>query len=138
MQLLVFDLPAPQIEGTTRALAHALTSGKSLAVMYADCNDPHGVGLLTWSEIPRTSSTHVRPLFSTVLAHALLRHDFAMLGRHTRQVTSRICSTRSSRVPFATSLDAKHPWHVWYPLRRWGEFARLDPAQSPKRCGSTP
>ncbi len=129
MQLLVFDLPAPQIEGTTRALAHALNERKIPAVMYADCNDPHGVGLLTWSEDPAHFVTHVRPLFSTVLAHAVLRNDFAMLGRtyatgHEPDLLDSLLAR-----PVRNALDAKNPWHVWYPLRRSGAFARLDAAQ---------
>jgi chlorite dismutase len=129
MQLLVFDLPSQQIEGATRALAHALNERKIPAIMYADCNDPHGVGLLTWSEDPAHFVAHVRPLFSTILAHAVMRNDFAMLGRtyatgHEPDLLDSLLAR-----PVRNALEAKNPWHVWYPLRRSGAFARLDPAQ---------
>jgi chlorite dismutase len=127
MQLLVFDLPATEVE-RPRALAEALAERKVPAVIYADTNDPRGVGLLTWSEDPAHFVTRVRPLFGSVLAHALLRHDFAMMGRtyatgHEPDLLDSLLAR-----PVRNVLDPKHPWHIWYPLRRSGDFARLEPA----------
>jgi len=128
MQLMVFDLPSAEIDDKPRELAAALAERGVPAVLYADANDPRGVGLLTWSEEPARFVTHVRPLFSTVLAHATMRNDFAMLGRtyatgHEPDLLDSLLAR-----PVRNVLDATHPWHIWYPLRRSGAFARLDPS----------
>ncbi len=36
----------------TSALVRALESARMPGVLYADASDPHGVGLLTWSDAP--------------------------------------------------------------------------------------
>jgi chlorite dismutase len=128
MQLVVFDLPATEVENKPRELAEALRERHMPGVIYADTNDPRGVGLVTWSEDPAHFVTHVRPLFSTLLAHATLRNDLTMLGRtyatgHEPDLLDSLLAR-----PVRNVLDPKHPWHVWYPLRRSGAFARLDPA----------
>jgi hypothetical protein len=128
MQLVVFDLPASEVEDRPRALADALVERRLPAVIYADTNDPRGVGLLTWSEDPSAFVTHVRPLFGTLLARATMRNDFAMLGRtYSTGHEPDLLDSLLAR-PVRNVLDPKHPWHVWYPLRRGGAFARLEPA----------
>jgi len=129
MQLVVFDLPGAEIEEKPRALADTLKERQIPAVIYADCNDPRGVGLLTWSEDPAHFVTNVRPVFSTLLAHATMRNDFAMLGRtYSTGHEPDLLDSLLAR-PVRNALDPKSPWHVWYPLRRSGAFARLDSPQ---------
>jgi chlorite dismutase len=128
MQLVVFELPAAEVEETPRALAAALHERGMGGVIYADTNNPRGVGLVTWSEDPAHFVTRVRPLFSTLLSHATLHTDFTMLGRtyatgHEPDLLDSLLAR-----PVRNVLDPKNPWHIWYPLRRSGAFARLDPA----------
>ena len=130
MQLLVFDVPAAEVEDKPRALADALGERRIPAVLYADTNDPRGVGLLTWSEDPADFITKVRPLFGTLLASATLRTDFTMLGRtYSTGHEPDLLDSLLAR-PVRNVLDPKHPWHVWYPLRRSGAFSRLEPASA--------
>ncbi len=126
MQLVVFDLPADETETAPRAVAHALTERKIPAVIYADCNDPRGAALLTWSEDPAHFVARVRPLFSSLLARAEVRHDWTMLGRtyatgHEPDLLDSLLAR-----PVRNALNPALPWHVWYPLRRSGAFSRLD------------
>jgi chlorite dismutase len=128
MQLIVFDLPAADVDGTPRALAAALAERRIGGVIYADTNHPRGVGLVTWGEDPALFVTHVRPLFSTLLSRATIRPDFTMFGRtyatgHEPDLLDSLLAR-----PVRNALDPNHPWHVWYPLRRSGAFARLEPA----------
>jgi hypothetical protein len=127
MQLVVFDLPASEAEETPRAVAAALAERKIPAVLYADVSDPRGAGLLTWSEDPSHFVGRVRPLFSSLLARATIRNDFSMIGRtyatgHEPDLLDALLAR-----PVRNALDASSPWHVWYPLRRSGAFARLEP-----------
>ena len=128
MQLVVFDLPAAEVEDKPRALAQALAERRIPAVIYADTNDPRGVGLLTWSEDPADFVSKVRPLFGTLLASATVRTDFTMLGRtYSTGHEPDLLDSLLAR-PVRNVLDTKHPWHIWYPLRRSGAFARLEPS----------
>jgi hypothetical protein len=128
MQLLVFDLPAAEVDDKPRALADALAVRRVPAVIYADTNGPRGVGLLTWSEDPASFVTKVRPLFGTLLSNAAIRPEFTMLGRsyatgHEPDLLDSLLAR-----PVRNALDGRYPWHVWYPLRRSGAFSRLEPA----------
>ncbi|HEY6459080.1 MAG TPA: chlorite dismutase family protein [Polyangiaceae bacterium] len=124
MQLLVFDVagePAKEAD----ALAKRLRDARVPSVVYADTNDPRGIGLLTWSDDPAHFVKDVRPL---VQGEALVpRRDFAMLGRtyatgHEPDLEHALLRRAVENV----SRDA-YPWHMWYPLRRTGEFAKLEP-----------
>lgn len=127
MQLVVFNLPPAEVEETPRAVAAALAERKTPAVLYADCNDPRGVGLLTWGEDPSHFVLRVRPLFASLLARANVRHDLTMLGRtyatgHEPDLLDSVLAR-----PVRNALNPELPWHVWYPLRRSGAFSLLEP-----------
>jgi chlorite dismutase len=124
MQLLVFEH-----SGDTRDLEQALDARKIPSVLYADCNDPRAYGLLTWSEDPAHFVDVVRPLFARELAGATMRNDFAMIGRtyatgHEPDLLDSLLAR-----PVRNALNPKLGWHVWYPLRRSGGFARLEPPE---------
>jgi len=126
MQLLVFDLPAAEVDDKPRELAAAMRERKIPGVVYADANDPRGAGLLTWSEDPGRFPRDVRPLFSSILSRATVRNDFTMIGRtyatgHEPNLLHWLLERPAENV-----LDDRYAWHVWYPLRRSGAFARLD------------
>jgi len=131
MQLLVFRVPsgtnAAQVADGTAAL---LREHHVPGVVYADTNDPQSLGLLTWSDDPAHFVAKVRPLFGTAtLSPMSIRPELTMFGR-TYSIGYEpdlefVLLGRSVR----NALDEKLPWHVWYPLRRNGAFARLDPKE---------
>jgi chlorite dismutase len=131
MQLLVFDVPggnAPDFVASE--LAKELIARKIQGIVYADTMDPRGVGLLTWSEDPAHFITDVRPIFATEhMKHVVMRPSFGMLGRtysigHEPELEHALLQRSVQNV-----LNPAHNWHVWYPLRRSGAFAKLEPQE---------
>jgi len=128
MQLLVYDCPPGRdVEEPTAALIDGLEKAGLAGVVYEDANAPQGLALLTWSEDPTHFVTNVRPLFRAEGVRGLIpRRESTMIGR----------SYSNGHEPdLEDSLlhrfvrNVTHPewrWGVWYPLRRNGEFARLD------------
>jgi hypothetical protein len=129
MQLLVVDGPAGKdADGLAEKIAELCSRRRVAAVVYADVADPRGVGLLTWSEDPAHVVRAVRPLFADpALTSATSRPEYSMLGRtyatgHEPDLEWSLLSR-----PVENALNEAHRWHVWYPLRRVGAFARLEP-----------
>ncbi len=95
-------------------------------VLYEDANDPHGLGLLTFSEKPDDFLTQVRPLLRThPFADLRLKPEYTMLGR-TYSIgyepdLERVLLTR----PVERVTDPVLRWSVWYPVRRGGAFEQL-------------
>ena len=124
MQVLVFEVDVrPDHEASE--LAARLRGAGVASVVYADTMDPRSVGLLTWGEDPAHFVQQVRPHLQTPALRP--RRDFAMLGRtyatgHEPDLEHSLLRRAIENV----SRDT-HPWHVWYPLRRSGAFARLEP-----------
>jgi chlorite dismutase len=129
MQLLVFDVPGDP-EAVAASLAALLRERHIPAVIYADTMGPRGLGLLTWSEDPSHFVRNVRPLFARApLADAVLRPSFGMIGRaYATGHEPELEHTLLRRSVENVSNEA-YPWHVWYPLRRTGAFARLEPQE---------
>ncbi|MBI2393142.1 MAG: chlorite dismutase family protein [Deltaproteobacteria bacterium] len=128
MQLLVFRSPdgerTAEIADGTAAL---LRERKIPGVVYADTMDPRGVGLLTWSDDPSHFVRNVRPLFGTpTLGGVVLREDFTMFGRSYSIGYEPDLEFVLLGRPVKNALDEALRWHVWYPLRRTGSFAKLD------------
>ena len=139
MQLLTFRVPA----GTTQpvsggpqsapdAIAAELTSilraRKIPGVVYADAMDPRSLALLSWSEDPAHFVTSVRPLFAEApLADVELRQDFAMIGRSYGTGHEPDLEWFLLKRPIENVTNEAYRWHVWYPLRRKGSFAKLEP-----------
>jgi len=128
MQLLVYDCPPTgDVEEHTAALIAALEEAGVAGVVYEDVNAPYGIGLLTWSEDPAHFVTNVRPLFRKPGVRGLVpRGDHTMLGRsyshgHEPNLEHSLLHRFIENV---TKPDWS--WAVWYPLRRNGEFARLE------------
>ncbi|MFQ5428077.1 MAG: hypothetical protein ACE5EZ_03755, partial [Thermodesulfobacteriota bacterium] len=99
-------------------------------VLYADLNDPKGVGLMTMSEDPSFFTGELRAALSTGAFGGLrLRPGYTMLGRtyslgHEENLEDWLID-RSKRV-----IQTKEwPWAVYYPLKRTGEFAKLAPRE---------
>jgi Chlorite dismutase len=129
MQLLVFDVPVgSSADAFANALLESLRAAKVSGVVYADTNAMRGVGLLTFGEDPAHFVDKVRPLFQTgVLAQATERRDFSMIGRtYSLGYEPDLEHVLLRRSP-DNAMNPEYGWHVWYPLRRVGAFAKLEP-----------
>ena len=108
----------------------ALAESSIEAVLYADINDPGGIGLLTMSEDPAFFTSTLRDLLNGMEFRALtLKPEYTMLGRtyaigHEENLEDWLLK-RSRRV----AMTPEWPWAVWYPLRRTGSFALLPPKE---------
>lgn len=131
MQLLVFRTKAgTSADALGKKLGGLLRERGIGGVVYADAVDPRSLGLLTWSEDPAHFVTKVRPLFSeSPLEDVELRPEFSMFGRtYSTGHEPELEWTLLSR-PVENVTKDDYRWHVWYPLRRKGEFARLEPIE---------
>ncbi len=131
MQLLVFRVPTGSKrspDAVAAELTEILKARGTPAVVYADTMDPRSVGLLSWSEDPSHFVRRTRPLFfESPLADVELRSDFAMLGRSYGTGHEPDLEWSLLKRPVENVLGEATPWHVWYPLRRKGAFAKLEP-----------
>jgi chlorite dismutase len=131
MQLLVFDVPEGDPADDASALLGKLLHQRNIpGVVYADANQPRGVGLLTWSEDPAHFVRAVRPLFTEgSLRRVVMRPSFTMIGRTYSLGHEPELEHALLRRPVEYVQNEAWPWHVWYPLRRTGSFARLEPQE---------
>lgn len=131
MQLLVFDCTGELGPAESeRALVSSLERRGIAAVVYYDVNNPRGLGLLTWSEDPAHFVSHVRPVFNEQDVQGLVqRPGLTMLGRSYSSGFEPDLEYWLLDRPKKTALDESCPWAVWYPLRRSGAFARLEPRE---------
>ena len=125
MQLLVFEAASGDAEGQAADLAGRLRAARVASVVYADTMDPTSLGVLTWSEDPAHFVRNVRPHLQTAALRP--RRDFGMLGRAYSNGHEPDLEFAMLRRPIENVTNERYPWHVWYPLRRTGEFARLEP-----------
>lgn len=128
MQLLVYEAPsAGEASAAARALEESLTARKVQSVLYADVNNPAGLGLLSWTEDPKDFVETLRPALEDPRTAVLrVRSDFTMLGRTYSSGFEPDLEYWLLRRPRETALDPRWPWAVWYPLRRSGAFERLE------------
>jgi hypothetical protein len=112
-----------------KALAGTLERSQIEGVLYADLQDPRGVGVLAFAEDPAFFVTRLREVLGTEpfasLAH---KPEFAMIGRSYASGFEPDLEDWILRRPRRTVLNPAWPWAVWYPLRRTGAFSKL-PAQ---------
>ncbi len=124
MQFLAFG-NAPD----TAVLTSALQEAGLPASLYADINDPYGVGLLTYSEEPDFFLDTLRPFLNQPPFKEMLpKPDLTMFGRtyaigYEQDLEQTLITRPSERVS-----SPQTPWAIWYPLRRKGAFVNL-PAQ---------
>ena len=129
MQLFVFTAPTGSDPAAlAKALADACTAADVRSCVYEDTNDPRGIGLLTWSENPEDFVTKVRPLFGKEPLRALvLKPELTMLGRTYSSGHEPRLRWWLLEKPVENVTNPALAWHVWYPLRRSGAFAKLEP-----------
>ena len=108
------------------AVAESISAAPVDGVVYADLNDPKGIGILTVAQDPNVFVDIVRPLLSTgPVAGLELKPDLTMFGRtYSLGYEPDLRSALIDR-PRRTVLNAAWPWAMWYPLRRNGRFAQL-------------
>ncbi len=95
-------------------------------MIYADVNDPTGVGLLFFSEEPDYFVGPVRDLLNREPFLSLTHQpEMTMLGRtYTIGYESDLEHVLLTR-PVERVTNPEWPWAVWYPLQRSGQFEQL-------------
>lgn len=124
MQLLVYEVDGAPDE-QAHQLAARLRGDRVAAVVYADTQDPRSIGVLTWSEDPSHFVMRVRPHLQTPALRP--RRDYAMVGRTYATGHEPDLEHALLRRSIDNVTNEAYRWHVWYPLRRTGEFAKLEP-----------
>ena len=116
--------------GAMEPLIGALEASQLGAVLYEDVNDPHGIGIVTWSADPEHFVANVRPVLNAPPFRDLVfKPDYTMLGRtYALGHEPNLEDWLFHRSPRAVT-DPDWKWHVWYPLRRKGEFNALPPEE---------
>jgi len=122
MQLLVVQGPGL----TAEALGHSLAGSARAVVVYEDVNDPFSFGVLTASTQPSTFVDAVRPALRS-LTGLVIKNEMTMFGRAYSTGYEADLEYWMVRRPLETVLNPAWPWAVWYPLRRSGQFERLEP-----------
>jgi Chlorite dismutase len=113
-----------------KPLVRALEASRVEGALYADVNDPRGVGVLAMSEDPTFFVSGARELFNAEpFAGLPRRSDLTMFGRTYSSGFEADLDEWLLRRPRRTALNPAWPWAVWYPLRRTGAFGRLPPKE---------
>jgi chlorite dismutase len=120
----------------TQALSAALEEAGVEAALYADVNDPRGVGLLTLSEDADYFVTRLRQTLNAApFAGLTPKPEYTMMGRtYTIGYESDLEETLIHR-PRRRVLDPELQWVVWYPLRREKSFETLPEEEQRKVLG---
>ncbi|MEM7014914.1 MAG: chlorite dismutase family protein, partial [Verrucomicrobiota bacterium] len=110
------------------ALVAEFKNRNAEGVIYADLNDPFGVGILLWNQDPAGLNKTARDLYRCpALESATMRPDFTMLGRTYAFGREDPVHHWLNKRPIEQSTRPDMPWAVWYPLRRKPGFYRLSP-----------
>ncbi len=115
------------------AVVDAVKGSGLAAVVYADLNDPRGIGVLLMDENPLAFAEVGRALLVSDAFVALTpRPDFTMIGRtYSSGREPDLIDFLLHKVP-RNVLSPDYPWAIWYPLRRFGAFNRLPRAEQGK------
>ena len=109
------------------ALTSALSGAPFASVLYADINDPYGVGLLTFSEDPSFFVTELRGFLNEAPFDDLEHNpEFTMLGRTYSLGYEPDLERTLVHGPKEKVLNPELTWAIWYPLRRDKSFETLD------------
>jgi chlorite dismutase len=101
----------------------AIEKSGLVAAVYADANDPYGIGIMVASEDPAAFVTTLRDVFnSQPFVHCAHKPEFDMLGRsYSIGYEPDLEFTLLTR-PQNNLLDPRNEWVVWYPLQRAKNF----------------
>jgi hypothetical protein len=101
--------------------------------VYADANDPRGVGLLVMTEDPSVLTGAWRELQLSTPFQGLRRVPaLTMIGKTYGTGREPSLEFALLKKPRVTALNPEWPWAVWYPLRRKPAFATLEPEKQGK------
>ena len=121
VQLLAFT----ECLDTAPVVAAFARSGLAGAV-YANVNDPRGIGVVTMDEDPAFFAGPVRTLLTAPPFSALTPLPaFTMFGRTYAQGREADLEDFLLYKVRRGVLNPRRPWAVWYPLRRIGAYNRL-------------
>jgi hypothetical protein len=111
----------------------ALEGAAIEGVMYADANDPLGIGLLTASEDPGLFVHQLRTVLQSPSWAGLQRKpEYDMFGRTYSIGYEPDLEETLLNKPLRRVLDERNQWAIWYPLQRHKGFQRL-PAVDQRR-----
>ena len=104
-----------------------------VAAVYANLNDPRGIGVVAMDEDPTMFAGSFRALLTAVPFRQLTPiPDFTMIGRTYAQGREPdLADFLLHKVP-RNVLNRDNSWAVWYPLRRTGAYNRLSRADQGK------
>ena len=112
--------------GSEQVVVDAVKASGLSAVVYANVNDPRGIGVLTLTEDPADFAGAGRDLFrGEAFADLELLPDMTMIGRTYGFGREDNIRHWMLRRPLETALNPEWPWAIWYPLRRKGSFYQL-------------
>jgi hypothetical protein len=108
------------------AVFERLAAAGIAAAVYADVNDPRGIGLLTMSEDADFFVTDLRRLLTAApFVDLTPKPEYTMLGRtYAIGYEADLERTLIGR-PRERALDPNWPWVIWYPLQRVKSFELL-------------
>lgn len=131
MQLLVLDChDESQPDAVLDGLDKALSARGVSSVIYEDAGSPRSFGLLSYDVDPAVFVEKVRPAVNSIGPKPLsIRHGFTMMGRSYASGHETDLQFWLIDRPKSVVEDASWNWHVWYPLRRSGAFAKLEPRE---------
>lgn len=132
MQLLAFECDwKPGVAELGTMLAESLDSEGVAAVIYEDLQNPRGLAVLSWSEDPNLFTGAVHPALARVGREFTLepRPELTMIGRTYSSGFEDDLKFWLLDRPKETVCNPAWPWAVWYPLRRGGEFEKLEPRE---------
>jgi chlorite dismutase len=121
MQFLVFGKCRD-----SAAVINALAQAGIDAALYADLNDPQGIGLVTMSETPDFFVGELRQLLNQEpFAGLAPKPEYTMFGRSYSIGYEADLEHALIHRPRERALDPNWPWVIWYPLRRVKSFELL-------------
>ena len=102
-----------------RAATAAIESTGLAAAVYADVNDPCGLGIMVASEDPGAFVTTLREVFNRQpFANFSHKSEFDMLGRSYSIGYEPDLEDTLLHRPLGKLTDPRNEWVVWYPLQR--------------------
>lgn len=114
-------------------IVEAFQSAAIEGVIYADANDPLGIGVLTASEDPALFVQQLRAVLQSPAWAGLQRKpEYDMLGRTYSIGYEPDLEETLLNKPLRKVLDERNQWAIWYPLQRDKGFQRL-PAVDQRR-----
>ena len=115
------------------AAAKALAEDGVQGALYADANDPQGIGVMVAAENPDYFVSELRTLFNRrPFADLVHKPEFDMLGRTYSIGYEQDLEETLFKRPLSKMLDPKNVWAIWYPLQRAKKFYTLPPEHQRK------